>query len=60
MGNLWNERETLLDALGALLKLYEEGAVTPQIDRAFPFQQASEAHAHIEAGKNIGKVLLTP
>ena len=60
MGNLWDERETLLDALGALLKLYEEGAVTPQIDRAFPFEQASEAHAYIEAGENIGKVLLTP
>jgi NADPH:quinone reductase-like Zn-dependent oxidoreductase len=39
---------------------FEGGAVTPQIDRAFPFQQASEAHAYIEAGQNIGKVLLTP
>ncbi len=60
MGNLWDERETVFEALTALLKLYEEGAVTPQVDRVFPFAQAGQAHAYIEAGQNVGKVLLQP
>ena len=60
MGHLWDEREMTLEAFTALLKLYEEGAIKPHVDRSFPFEQAGEAHAYIEAGQNVGKVLLTP
>jgi len=60
MGHLWEEQEMMNEAFAALLKLYEEGAVKPQVDRAFPLKHASEAHAYIEAGQNVGKVLLTP
>ena len=60
MGHLWDEWEMTREAFTALLKLYEEGAIQPHVDRSFPFEQASEAHAYIEAGQNVGKVLLTP
>jgi len=60
MGHLWDEREMTAKAFTALLKLYEQGHVKPHVDRSFPFEQASEAHAYIEAGQNVGKVLLTP
>jgi len=60
MGHLWQEREVTDAAFTALLKLFEEGAIRPRVDRAFPFAQAAEAHAYIEAGQNVGKVLLTP
>ena len=60
MGHLWDEREMTLEAFTALLALYEEGAIKPHVDRSFPFEQAGEAHAYIEAGQNVGKVLLTP
>jgi NADPH:quinone reductase-like Zn-dependent oxidoreductase len=60
MGHLWEEREMMDEALTTLLRLYQEGAVRPQIDRRFPLAQAADAHSYIEAGQNVGKVLLTP
>ena len=36
----------------------EQGWVRPHVDRAFAFEQAGEAHAYIEARKNIGKIVL--
>ena len=60
MGRLWEEPEMAETAFAALLKLYEQGAISPQVDRAFPLAQAAEAHAYIEAGQNVGKVLLRP
>ena len=60
MGRLWDERELTFEAFTGLLKLYEQGLIKPHVDRSFPFEQAGEAHAYIEAGQNVGKVLLTP
>ena len=60
MGHLWKEREMTEESLTALLELYEEGAIRPRIDRSFSLAQAADAHAYIEAGQNVGKVLLTP
>ena len=60
MGHLWNAREIAAEAFTALLRLYDEGAIRPHVDRIFPFEQASDAHAYIEAGQNVGKVLLEP
>lgn len=60
MGHLWDEKELMRDAFTALLGLYERGQIKPHVDRAFPMAQASEAHAYIEAGQNVGKVLLVP
>lgn len=60
MGHLWEERELMAEAVAALLDLYGRGAIEPRVDRSFPFEQAGEAHAYIEAGKNVGKVLLIP
>jgi NADPH:quinone reductase-like Zn-dependent oxidoreductase len=60
MGHLWEEREMTKESLTAVLKLYEEGSIRPRIDRGFSLAQAADAHAYIEAGQNVGKVLLTP
>jgi NADPH:quinone reductase-like Zn-dependent oxidoreductase len=60
MGRLWDQREMTLQAFTELLKLYEQGRIKPHIDRSFPFEQAAEAHGYIEAGQNVGKVVLTP
>lgn len=35
------------------------GKVRPQIDKTFPLSQADLAHAHLEAGGHVGKVVLT-
>lgn len=60
MGRLWDEQELLVEALTALMSLYDRGTIKPYVDRSFAFEHAAEAHAYIEAGQNTGKVLLTP
>jgi putative PIG3 family NAD(P)H quinone oxidoreductase len=35
------------------------GKVRPRVDRAFPLAEAAQAHAHLEAGGHVGKVVLT-
>jgi putative PIG3 family NAD(P)H quinone oxidoreductase len=36
-----------------------EGKLTPHIDRTFPLAEAATAHAYLEAGNHVGKVMLT-
>jgi len=38
--------------------LLENGSVRPVIDRVFPWEQVREAHACLERGEHIGKVIL--
>jgi len=35
------------------------GNLKPEIDRSFPLAQAAAAHAHMESGSHIGKIVLT-
>jgi putative PIG3 family NAD(P)H quinone oxidoreductase len=35
------------------------GKVKPQVDRSFPLAEAAAAHAHLEGGAHVGKVILT-
>lgn len=37
----------------------ESGDITPVIDRVFPFEDAMKAHATLEKGDHIGKIVLT-
>jgi putative PIG3 family NAD(P)H quinone oxidoreductase len=37
----------------------ESGQLRPVIDRTFPLHQAAAAHARMEAGEHVGKILLT-
>lgn len=41
-----------------VLPLFEAGALHPVIDSRFPLDQAVEAHRHMEANANVGKILL--
>ena len=38
--------------------LVAEGALRPVMDRAFPLAEASAAHARMEAGEHVGKIVL--
>jgi len=40
------------------LPKFEEEEFLPIIDNVFPIQKVGEAHKHVEANKNVGKVLL--
>ena len=37
----------------------ERGELRPVVDRAFPLAEAAAAHAHMEAGHHVGKIVLT-
>lgn len=36
-----------------------EGRLRPEMDKSFPLTQAAAAHAHMEAGEHVGKIVLT-
>jgi NADPH:quinone reductase-like Zn-dependent oxidoreductase len=58
LGHMWNERNKLSGWMQEILKGVDEGWVRPHVDRTFPFEQAGDAHAYIEARKNIGKIVI--
>lgn len=57
LGHLWHEGALMGSHLDALLGMYERGQIKPHVDRVFPMSKAGEAHAHVQARKNVGKVL---
>lgn len=44
---------------GAVWPEYEAGRLAPVTDRLFPLAEAAAAHAHLESGAHVGKVVLT-
>ena len=58
LGHMLHERNKISGWMQEILKGVDEGWVRPHVDRIFPFEQAGEAHAYIEARKNIGKIVL--
>lgn len=60
LGHLWHEPDKAASWMQSILKGVEEGWINPHVDTTFPFEQAGEAHRHIEERKNIGKVILVP
>ena len=60
LGHLWHETGKLRAWMQILLQGVADGWVRPHVDRIFPFEKAADAHAHIEARRNIGKVVLVP
>jgi synaptic vesicle membrane protein VAT-1 len=60
VGHLWHEPEKIRAWVDTLLRGVADGWVRPHVDSTFPFDRSGEAHAYIEARRNIGKVLLTP
>jgi NADPH:quinone reductase-like Zn-dependent oxidoreductase len=60
LGHLWGEGEKVAAWTQEIMRGVAEGWIQPHVDRSFPFDQIAEAHAYIEARKNIGKVVLAP
>jgi NADPH2:quinone reductase len=40
--------------------LIESGQIKPVVDRVFPLAQAADAHAYMESGVHMGKIVLQP
>lgn len=53
------EKIALTRRFGAeMLPLFESGALRPVIDRRFPLAEIADAHAHMEANANVGKIVI--
>lgn len=57
MGHLWNETELMGHHLGKVLELNAAGKLTARVDKVFKLEHAGEAHAYVQARKNVGKVI---
>ena len=60
LGHMWHEVDKIRVWMGEIVHGVEAGWVRPHVDSSYAFGQAPEAHAHIEARRSIGKVVLTP
>ena len=58
VGHLWSEHRRIAPVLEHLLDEFHTGRLKPVVARAFPLEQASEAHRYIQSRTNIGKVVL--
>src|SRR5579859_937748 len=55
-----DEKARLASAVEALVWPWiEAGKVAPKVDATFPLVNAAQAHAHLEAGDHVGKIVLT-
>ena len=41
-----------------MLPLFDAGSLMPVIDSRYPLEQIADAHRHIEANANVGKILI--
>jgi NADPH:quinone reductase-like Zn-dependent oxidoreductase len=60
MGHMWDEAESHREAMLAIVKMWETGKIKPHVHAEFSFEDADKAHAVLEEGRNVGKVVLTP
>ncbi len=60
LGLLQNHARFFQQVTSNVMRWYQEGRITPQIDRVFTFSEVQEAHRYIHQRRNFGKVLLSP
>jgi NADPH:quinone reductase-like Zn-dependent oxidoreductase len=58
LGKLWDSRELFSRALSQLIRLFQDGKVSPRVDRVFPLSEAAAAHRYLQSRQSVGKVLL--
>jgi NADPH:quinone reductase-like Zn-dependent oxidoreductase len=57
---LFSRRDLLVDGMNSLLAYAESGALKPPVTTTFPLAETGRAHAAIESGKTVGKLVLVP
>ena len=56
---LFEERELFVHAAEELLGWVRDGRLAPPLVQAFPFEDVARAHASLESGASVGRVVLT-
>ncbi len=60
MGHLFDQLQMVTSEMVEIMKLFDAGAIAPSIGGSYPFSRAADAHAELEYGKNVGKIVLVP
>lgn len=55
---LFDRDDLIVDGMAALLALVQQGKVQPPAVRTFPLAECGKAHACIESGQSVGKLVL--
>jgi NADPH:quinone reductase-like Zn-dependent oxidoreductase len=58
LGHLWSEQRRIAPLMTLLLEEVRSERLKPVVARAFPLQEAADAHRFIQSRSNIGKVVL--
>jgi NADPH:quinone reductase-like Zn-dependent oxidoreductase len=58
--DLDSTKEIAFNTITELFRLYNEGAIKPQVDNIYSFSKIGEAMQRMHNRQNIGKVLLRP
>jgi NADPH:quinone reductase-like Zn-dependent oxidoreductase len=58
VGHLWSEHRRIAPMMELLLEEFRSGRLRPVVARAFPLEEAADAHRFIQSRGNIGKVVL--
>jgi len=58
--DLETSKEIASNTITELFRLYEEGAIKPQVDHVYPYSKVGEAMQRMHNRQNVGKVLLQP
>jgi NADPH:quinone reductase-like Zn-dependent oxidoreductase len=54
----WKDEEVLKNQVFTLVKMLEDGRISPVVDKVFRFEEVAAAQQYIHDRKNRGKVLL--
>lgn len=54
------EPQHMLDVMGHLIELYEQGKLKPHIDSEWPFSEVVKAMEQMVERRNVGKIILLP
>jgi len=57
LGHLFGEFALLDGAMQELLRLFQEGRISPTVARVFPLSEGAAAHRFLQERRNVGKVL---
>jgi NADPH:quinone reductase-like Zn-dependent oxidoreductase len=60
LGHLWDSVDLLAREAEALMDLFAQGKIKPHVGGIYPFSRVGEAHAELEYGRNMGKIVLVP
>jgi NADPH:quinone reductase-like Zn-dependent oxidoreductase len=58
--DLDSTKDLAFNTINELFRLYNEGAIKPQIDTIYSFSKVGEAMQRMHNRQNIGKILLRP